>query len=71
MTAWNTIDSAPADELVLTKIDDGRGERNVQRMTRRGHLWWIGRGKSAMYVYYVPTHWARTKPLTSRSGDHK
>ncbi len=43
---------------VMTKLDDDKGERNVQLMFRRGRLWFIGE----MYVYYTPTHW---KPLTT------
>lgn len=60
---WHPISLAPDGELVMTKIDDERGERNVQPMTRRGRLWWIDEGKSnAMYVYYEPTHWRHLTP---------
>lgn len=57
MTLWRTIDSAPGDEVVITKIDDEHGKRNVQPLKRHGRLWWTPDG--AMYVYYTPTHWAR------------
>lgn len=40
---------------VQTKIDDWRGPRNEQKMTRSNRLWFIDGGK--MYVYYTPTHW--------------
>ncbi|MGB1012788.1 MAG: hypothetical protein ACPG4T_01540 [Nannocystaceae bacterium] len=33
--------------LVQTKIDDGRGVRNVQPLRRKGNLWFSG----SMYVY--------------------
>lgn len=57
---WQPIKFAPADEVVLTKIDDEHGERNVQKLKRRGSLWWTPDGE--MYVYYTPTHFvpART-----------
>lgn len=52
---WKPIDSAPEGVVVLTKIDDGRGERNVQELKRSGRLWFLPDG--SMYVYYEPTHW--------------
>ncbi len=59
MSAWQPIADAggwlvPADQEVMTKIDDDHGVRNVQKLTRRGSLWWMSKD---MYVYYVPTHW--------------
>lgn len=54
MTTWNTIDTAPEGIEVETKIDDERGVRNVQTMTRSGNRWFIS---SSMYAYYTPTHW--------------
>lgn len=54
---WNTIDTAPSNEVILTKIDDEHGERNVQLLTRKGRLWLVPDG--SMYVYYTPTHWRR------------
>lgn len=53
--AWMPIDTAPEGKVVVTKIDDGRGVRNVQTLKREGRLWWFPNG--AMYVYYTPTHW--------------
>lgn len=53
---WKSIASAPQGVTVLTKIDDFKGERNVQKLTRRGRLWFVDDDYS-MYVYYEPTHW--------------
>jgi hypothetical protein len=55
---WHDIESAPSDEEVWTKIDDIHGERNVQKLTRKGSLWWT-HPRDGMYVYYTPTHWRR------------
>jgi hypothetical protein len=52
---WQAIDSAPEGEVVLTKIDDREGERNVQKLKRSGRLWFVPDG--SIYVYYSPTHW--------------
>ena len=52
---WKTIDSAPDGVVVLTKIDDGRGVRNVQELKHSGNLWFLP--DNSMYVYYTPTHW--------------
>lgn len=57
MTTWHTIETAPSDEVVITKIDDEHGERNVQKLKRQGNLWWFP--DMTMYVYYTPTHWKR------------
>jgi hypothetical protein len=54
---WNTIDTAPAEEEIWTKIADEQGERNVQKLVRSRHLWWLP--DRSMYVYYTPTHWHR------------
>jgi hypothetical protein len=45
----------PDGQIVQTKIDDDRGERNVQDLKRIGALWFMPDG--SMYVYYTPTHW--------------
>ena len=45
----------PEGETVNTKIDDSKGERNVQPLKRRGRLWFFD--DDSMYVYYTPTHW--------------
>lgn len=51
-----TLDRLPPKETVVeTKIDDGKGRRNVQKLFRKGRLWFIPDG--SMYVYYTPTHW--------------
>lgn len=56
-TEWiETEVSLPMDgEVVLTKIDDANGERNVQKLLRRGRLWFYP--DESMYEYYTPTHW--------------
>ena len=43
------------DVAVWTKIDDGKGERNVCMLClgSNGRLWWTPSGD--MYVYYTPT----------------
>lgn len=46
---------APTNMIVMTKIDDVNGSRNIQRLKFDGKLWWIADG--TMYVYYTPTHW--------------
>ena len=43
------------ETVVETKIDDGKGCRNVQKLKHRGRLWLFPDG--SMYVYYEPTHW--------------
>lgn len=55
---WIAInDEVPGYDIVVqTKIDDGRGVRNEQKLKRRGVLWFLCDG-SEMYVYYTPTHW--------------
>lgn len=60
---WMPIETAPNNVPVMTKIDDERGSRNAQVMTRRGRLWWIDKaGAPEMYVYYSPTHWRAATP---------
>jgi hypothetical protein len=46
---------SPEGVVVETKIDDEKGLRNEQRLSRQGNLWWTADGE--MYVYYTPTHW--------------
>ena len=55
MSDWQPIATAPQGVVVETKIDDGHGVRNVQKLYRDGRLWWLADGY--MYVYYQPTHW--------------
>lgn len=57
MTTWNDITTAPENVIVMTRVSDDRGIRNVQRLFRQGNLWWMPNG--SMYVYYRPTHWHR------------
>lgn len=57
MDEWHTIETAPPDEIVETKLDDEHGERNVGPLIRQGRLWFTP--DKAMYVYYTPTHWRR------------
>lgn len=47
-------------EVINTKIDDSKGERNVQELKRSGSLWFYPDG--SMYVYYTPTHWKPSPP---------
>lgn len=47
----------PEETIVETKIDDGKGCRNVQKLKRRGRLWFFSDG--SMHVYYTPTHWRK------------
>lgn len=57
MSAWTRCADSlpPADEPVMTKIDDKDGCRSEAVLVRRGNLWWFRDG--SMYVYYNPTHW--------------
>jgi hypothetical protein len=57
MSEWiRCSDSLPPNGLlVLTKIDDAKGLRNEQQLTREGNLWFFT--DHSMYVYYRPTHW--------------
>lgn len=54
---WNKVSEIlpPEGVTVETKIDDADGIRNMQRLKRRGRLWFVPDG--SMYVYYTPTHW--------------
>jgi hypothetical protein len=54
-TTWEPISTAPEGLVVMTKIHDADGVRNVQRLRRSGRLWYVPDG--AIYVYYTPTHW--------------
>lgn len=53
---WKPATEAPEGILVLTKIDDADGVRNVQTLVRSGNLWFTDKRKSS-YVYYTPTHY--------------
>ena len=57
---WNTTETvtAPFGEVVMTKIHDDDGERNVAKLLRvygYDNLWFLP--DKSMYVYYTPTHW--------------
>ena len=58
MDAWIEVEKRlpPEGVVVETKIDDKRGLRNIQKLCRRGKLWFIT-DKTPIYVYYTPTHW--------------
>ena len=57
MSDWHTIETAPAEKVVMTKTHDKDGERNVRPLKRKGRLWFVP--DESMYVYYTPTHWRR------------
>ena len=52
---WQPIETAPEGVAVETKIDDGRGVRNMTPLRKQDRLWWFP--DMSMYVYYQPTHW--------------
>jgi len=55
-----TKDRLPLNgEIVETKIDDEKGERNIQPLKRQDRLWFFP--DDSMYVYYWPTHWRRSE----------
>lgn len=58
---WQTIDTAPKNEVVMTKIDDSHGVRNEQTLKLHDSLWFYP--DDSVYVYYRPTHW---RPLTDK-----
>lgn len=59
---WEAVaDKLPPErEVVLTKIHDANGTRNIRHLKRRGNLWFLPDG--SMYVYDTPTHWAKPRP---------
>lgn len=54
---WFPIEMMPRGSVGLTKIDDAKGARNIQKLKRDSNcdLFWTPDG--ATYVYYTPTHW--------------
>lgn len=52
---WHTIESAPYEVAVETKLHDNDGERNRLVLFRSGGLWFFPKG--SRYVKYTPTHW--------------
>lgn len=55
MSEWQPVETMPEGKILLTKIHDHKGERNVQRLVRQGNLFFIP--DRSMYVYFSPTHW--------------
>ena len=55
MDDWRPAETAPENEVVMTKLDDQHGPRNEQPLKRIGRLWFFP--DASMYVYYTPTHW--------------
>lgn len=53
---WKPAYVAPEGIVLLTKVDDAKGVRNVQRLVRKGPLWY--HPDMSVYVYYTPTHYA-------------
>lgn len=69
---WLPIETAPEGVEILTKIDDERGERNVQSLVKRTRIpgetapmFWTPDG--SMYVYYTPTHWRALQQIGGAS----
>lgn len=60
---WKRVanEKPPQNLVVLTKIDDEKGIRNVQKMMLIGKLWYHSDGSMYVYVYYSPTHWQEIK----------
>ena len=54
---WEKVtEKQPPEHVVVeTKIQDGKGCRNQQKLYRYKNLWFFDDG--SMYVYYTPTHW--------------
>jgi hypothetical protein len=55
---WNDINyRIPVDgRIVMTKIDDEKGVRNVQKLMFKNNKFWSAPDYTS-YVYYTPTHW--------------
>lgn len=57
MKNWQTINGAPEDKVIWTKIQDDYGfTQNIQQLIKQGNLWFVP--DKSMYVYYTPTHWS-------------
>jgi hypothetical protein len=61
---WQPIATMPEGVEYTTKIDDGYGVRNIQKLVKRTRIpgetrpmFWSG----DVYVYYTPTHWLPTE----------
>lgn len=57
------LEQPPEGVVVMTRIKDERGERNVQPLKKSGNLWFMPDG--SMYVYYTPTHWKHKDEVKS------
>lgn len=57
MSGWISVQEQLPEEgvIVITKIDDENGVRNIQKLTRKGNMWFLP--DLSVYVYYTPTHW--------------
>lgn len=57
MSGWISVQEQLPEEgvIVITKIDDENGVRNIQKLTRKGNMWFLP--DLSVYVYYRPTHW--------------
>ena len=57
MNNWipTTSTLPPEGKIIETKIDSNGEVRNIQKLIRKGNLWW--QTDMVMYVYYTPTHW--------------
>ena len=69
MSDWQTIDTAPAARLLMTKIHDKDGIRNEAALYRSSSLWFVPDG--GLYVYYLPTHWRELTPAERRDEASK
>ena len=72
MSDWKPISTAPLGVEVETKIEDARGEGNVQSLTAiqrtpESRVMWFFPDMS-MYVYYTPTHWRHKQPTSHGAG---
>lgn len=55
MSEWKYVGSELEGVVYLTRINDGMGIRNVQKLRRRGNLWFYPDGSG--YVYYTPNQY--------------
>ena len=54
--AWMPAQQAPTGVVVMTKVHDGYGVSNEQKLIRQNGLWWLA--DMSAYVYFTPTHYA-------------
>lgn len=55
MIEWREVGDEEEGKLYLTKIDDGKGVRNMTKLQRLGGIWFVP--DASFYVYYTPTHY--------------